>query len=44
MLLARDQKIMGNLTSGRLLGAIGWIATAALIRLSPVQVVSSIAG
>ena len=31
MLLARDREIMGSLASGRILGAIGWIATAVLI-------------
>ena len=44
MLLARDRQIMGNLASGRLLGAIGWIATAVLIMLSLTLVVTSIAG
>ena len=44
MLLARDQKIMGNLASGRLLGAIGWVATALLIGLSLVLVASAAAG
>jgi Mn2+/Fe2+ NRAMP family transporter len=44
MILARDHEIMGNLASGRLLGAIGWAATAVLILLSLILVVSSIAG
>ena len=44
MLLARDRQIMGNLASGRLLGAIGWIATGVLILLSLVLVVTSVAG
>ena len=44
MLLARDRQMMGNLASGRLLGAIGWIATAVLILLSLVLVVTSVAG
>ena len=44
MLLARDHEIMGNLASGRILGAIGWIATAVLILLSLILVASSIAG
>jgi len=34
MLLARDREIMGSLASGRILGTIGWIATAVLIGLS----------
>jgi NRAMP (natural resistance-associated macrophage protein)-like metal ion transporter len=44
MLLARDQKIMGNLASGRLLGAIGWVVTGLLIGLSLVLVASAAAG
>ncbi len=44
MLLARDREIMGSLASGRILGAIGWIATAVLILLSLILVASSIAG
>jgi Mn2+/Fe2+ NRAMP family transporter len=44
MLLARDREIMGNLASGRMLGAIGWLATAVLILLSLVLVVTSLAG
>jgi NRAMP (natural resistance-associated macrophage protein)-like metal ion transporter len=44
MLLARDQKIMGNLASGRLLGAIGWLVTGLLIGLSLVLVASAAAG
>jgi Mn2+/Fe2+ NRAMP family transporter len=44
MLLARDHEIMGNLASGRLLGAIGWISTAVLILLSLVLAASAIAG
>ncbi len=44
MLLARDREIMGNLASGRLLGAIGWIATGVLILLSLVLVATALAG
>jgi Mn2+/Fe2+ NRAMP family transporter len=44
MLLARDHEIMGNLASGRILGAIGWLATAVLILLSLVLVASSFTG
>ena len=44
MLLARDREMMGSLASGRILGAIGWIATAVLILLSLILVASSIAG
>jgi Mn2+/Fe2+ NRAMP family transporter len=44
MLLARDREIMGALASGRILGAIGWIATAVLILLSLVLVGTSVAG
>jgi Mn2+/Fe2+ NRAMP family transporter len=44
MLLARDREIMGNLASGRLLGAIGWIATAVLIGMSLILVGTAFAG
>jgi Mn2+/Fe2+ NRAMP family transporter len=44
MLLARDREIMGNLASGRLLGTIGWLATAVLILLSLVLVATALAG
>ncbi len=44
MLLARDREIMGDLASGRLLGAIGWLATAVLILLSLVLVATALAG
>jgi NRAMP (natural resistance-associated macrophage protein)-like metal ion transporter len=44
MLLARDRSIMGNLASGRILGAIGWLATAVLILLSLVLVASALGG
>ena len=44
MLLARDREIMGTLASGRLLGAIGWLATAVLILLSLVLVATALAG
>jgi len=44
MLLARDKEIMGNLASGRLLGSIGWIATALLILLSLILVATAVAG
>jgi NRAMP (natural resistance-associated macrophage protein)-like metal ion transporter len=44
MLLARDQRIMGNLASGRLLGTIGWVVTALLIVLSLVLAASAAAG
>ena len=44
MLLARDREIMGSLASGRLLGAIGWLATALLILLSLVLVATAFAG
>jgi NRAMP (natural resistance-associated macrophage protein)-like metal ion transporter len=44
MLLARDREIMGDLASGRLLGAIGWIATAVLILLSLVLVATAVGG
>ena len=38
MLLARDRSIMGNLASGRILGSIGWLATAVLIGMSLILV------
>ncbi len=44
MLLARDRRIMGDLASGRILGAIGWICTALLILLSLVLVAASVMG
>ncbi len=44
MLLARDREIMGSLASGRILGAIGWIATAVLIGLSLILVATSLVG
>jgi Mn2+/Fe2+ NRAMP family transporter len=44
MLLARDREIMGNLASGRLLGTIGWLATAVLILLSLVLVATALTG
>jgi Mn2+/Fe2+ NRAMP family transporter len=44
MLLARDHEIMGNLASGRLLGAVGWISTAVLILLSLILAASAVAG
>ena len=42
MLLARDRRIMGDLASGRLLGAIGWAVTILLVALSLVLVLTSI--
>ena len=44
MLLARDREIMGDLASGRLLGAIGWLATALLILLSLILVATALVG
>jgi Mn2+/Fe2+ NRAMP family transporter len=44
MLLARDRDLLGPLASGRLLGTIGWLATALLIALSGVLLVSAFAG
>ena len=44
MLLARDREIMGDLVSGRILGAIGWICTGLLILLSLVLVAASLFG
>ena len=44
MLLARDREIMGNLASGRILGTIGWLATALLIALSLILVATSLVG
>ena len=44
MLLARDRSIMGNLASGRILGTIGWLATAVLVGMSLVLVGTSVAG
>ncbi len=43
MLLARDRSIMGNLASGRILGTIGWLATAVLVAMSLVLVGTSVA-
>jgi Mn2+/Fe2+ NRAMP family transporter len=41
MLLARDRRLLGDLASGRLLQTIGWVATAILIGLSLILVISS---
>jgi NRAMP (natural resistance-associated macrophage protein)-like metal ion transporter len=43
MLLARDRRIMGNLVSGRVNQALGWLVTAVLIVMSLVLVVTSFA-
>ena len=40
MLLARDRRLMGDLRSGRMLGAIGWAVTVAIAALSIALVVS----
>ena len=42
MLLASDKALMGPLVSGRILRTIGWLATALLVLLSLVLVVSSV--
>jgi NRAMP (natural resistance-associated macrophage protein)-like metal ion transporter len=44
MLLAGDRRLLGPLTSGRTLLAIGWAATALLIALSLTLVVTSLTG
>ncbi len=44
MLLARDREIMGSLASGRILGSIGWLATAVLIALSLTLVATAVGG
>ncbi len=44
MLIARDDRIMGPLRSGRLLVAVGWLVTAALAVLSVSLVVSQLIG
>ena len=44
MLLASDKELMGPLASGRLLAPIGWLATALLIVLSLILVVTSVTG
>ncbi len=44
MLLASDRRLMGSLVSGRILGAIGWIATILLALLSVVLLATSLAG
>lgn len=44
MLLARDREMLGNLASGRLLGAIGWLSTVVLIGLCVILVVTSVTG
>jgi NRAMP (natural resistance-associated macrophage protein)-like metal ion transporter len=44
MLLASDKEIMGPLVSGRVLRPIGWLATALLIVLSLILVVTSVTG
>ncbi len=42
MRLATDRNLMGPLASGRLLGSIGWIATAVLIGMSLILIVTSV--
>ncbi len=42
MLLASDKALMGPLVSGRILRTIGWLATAVLVLLSLILVVSSV--
>jgi NRAMP (natural resistance-associated macrophage protein)-like metal ion transporter len=44
MLLAGDRRLMGNLVSGRINLALGWIVTALLVLMSIVLVMTSIAG
>jgi Mn2+/Fe2+ NRAMP family transporter len=44
MLIARDRRLMGDLRSGRVLGAIGWLVTGALALLSLALVVSQVLG
>jgi Mn2+/Fe2+ NRAMP family transporter len=41
MLLAGDKRLMGNLVSGRINLALGWLVTALLIVMSLVLVVTS---
>ncbi len=42
MLLASDKELMGPLVSGRFLGPIGWLATALLVLLSLILLVSGL--
>jgi len=44
MLLAGDRKMLGPLASGRILLTIGWLATAVLVLLSLILLVTSLAG
>jgi Mn2+/Fe2+ NRAMP family transporter len=44
MLLASDKQLMGPLVSGRYLAPIGWLATALLVVLSLILVVTSVTG
>jgi Mn2+/Fe2+ NRAMP family transporter len=44
MLIAADRELLGPLASGRALLTVGWLATAALIGMSLILVVSAIAG
>jgi Mn2+/Fe2+ NRAMP family transporter len=44
VLNATDRDLMGPLASGRLLGTIGWLATAVLIGLSLILVATSLSG
>jgi len=44
MLLATDKELMGPLVSGRFLAPVGWLATAVLVLLSLVLLVTSVAG
>jgi len=44
MLLASDKQLMGPLVSGRYLAPIGWLATALLVVLSLILVMTSVTG
>jgi NRAMP (natural resistance-associated macrophage protein)-like metal ion transporter len=44
MLLAGDRKMLGPLASGRILLTIGWLATAVLVLLSLILLVTSLGG
>jgi len=42
MLLASDRKLLGHMASGRFLTTVGWLATALLVLLSVILIVSTV--
>ena len=44
MLMSRDRRVLGKLTSGPLLQALGWLVTALISILSVALVISQVVG